>query len=169
MAPRRRVRRRARARRSDTGFLLGAPRPDQTWGPNVWVELAGHAVEDPELTRDLYGAAAERWVDEGATGTTPSSLRTTGSLVDAWFHVGFGMQHVHAMRELTDEPGHRIPERPGGTGRGTRPRRALVELAPMLADHQARSPVFGAVPVDDPDEIRRSSARSWPSPTSSTS
>lgn len=46
------------------GFLLGTQR-DATWGPNVWVELAGQAVEEAELARDLYGAAAARWVDEG--------------------------------------------------------------------------------------------------------
>ena len=43
-----------------TGFLVGAPRPDPLWGPNLWVESAGHAVEEAELARDLYGAAAER-------------------------------------------------------------------------------------------------------------
>ena len=27
------------------GYLLGTPRSDPTWGPNVWVELAGHASD----------------------------------------------------------------------------------------------------------------------------
>nr|MBA2359626.1 hypothetical protein [Actinomycetota bacterium] len=27
--------------------------------------VAGHAVEEPEDARDLYGAAAGRWVEEG--------------------------------------------------------------------------------------------------------
>ena len=26
------------------GYLLGAPKPSRTWGPNLWVEAAGHAV-----------------------------------------------------------------------------------------------------------------------------
>ena len=47
------------------GYLLGAPRPNPIWGEHVWIELAGHAVEEPEDLRDLYGAAAARWVDEG--------------------------------------------------------------------------------------------------------
>src|SRR5690349_2943401 len=37
-----------------TGYLFGAPKSPATWGENVWVESAGHAVETPELARDLY-------------------------------------------------------------------------------------------------------------------
>ena len=48
------------------GYLLGAPDDEAHWGgPNVWVGYAGHAAVDPELVRDLYGFAAQRWVDEG--------------------------------------------------------------------------------------------------------
>src|SRR5262245_26888105 len=48
------------------GFLLGVPR-DALWGPNVWVEPAGHAARYPELVRDLYAVAAEQWVADGRT------------------------------------------------------------------------------------------------------
>ena len=30
------------------GYLLGAPKGGSAWGANVWVESAGHAVEEPE-------------------------------------------------------------------------------------------------------------------------
>ena len=43
------------------------PRSDSAWGPNAWVEAAGHAVEEAETARALYGLAAARWVDEGRT------------------------------------------------------------------------------------------------------
>src|SRR5687768_763802 len=49
------------------GYLLGVPREDPVWGANVWVELAGHAAEEPELVRDLYDLAATRWVEDGQT------------------------------------------------------------------------------------------------------
>ena len=49
------------------GYVVGTPRADPTWGPNVWVEPAGHAVSEPEAASDLYGLAATRWVDEGRT------------------------------------------------------------------------------------------------------
>ena len=54
------------------GYVLGAPRPP-SWGPNVWVEGAGHAVAHPEIVRDLYGLAAARWVEEVRRATTRSS------------------------------------------------------------------------------------------------
>jgi len=36
------------------GYLIGAPRSAEEWGENVWVELAGHAVENAEDIRDLW-------------------------------------------------------------------------------------------------------------------
>ena len=48
------------------GYLLGTRREDQI-GPHVWSYIAGHAVRNPELVRDLYAAAAEAWVDVGLT------------------------------------------------------------------------------------------------------
>ena len=47
------------------GYLLGAHRDVESWGSNIWVEYAGHAVREPELVRDLYAAAAELWVAQG--------------------------------------------------------------------------------------------------------
>jgi len=47
------------------GYLIGAPRAGKVWGSNTWVEFAGHAADEAEDVRDLYAAAAERWVDEG--------------------------------------------------------------------------------------------------------
>jgi len=136
-----------------TGYLVGAPRPDPTWGPNLWVELAGHAVEDPELARDLYGGAAGRWVDEGRIRHYAIVPATDTRLVDAWFHVGFGLQHVQAIRELSGEQETSASSIQVGTAE-ERDLDDLVALAPLLAEHQALSPVFGSVPPDDPDEVR---------------
>lgn len=135
------------------GYLIGAPRPESVWGANVWVELAGHAVREPELARDLYGAAAGPWVEAGGTRHYVIVPAFDASLVDAWFRVGFGAQHVHAIRELRDEP---APE-PSVVQVGEAEERDvddLLELAPLLSEHQALSPVFGGVREDDPDELR---------------
>src|SRR6478752_112223 len=83
------------------GYVLGSPRPP-TWGPNRWVEGAGHAVAEAETVRDLYGFAASRWVEEGATSHYVIVPATDPELVEAWFRVGFGQQHVHAIREVPD-------------------------------------------------------------------
>src|SRR4051794_16806894 len=37
------------------GYLVGK-RGENHVGPHVWSYIAGHAVREPELTRDLYGA-----------------------------------------------------------------------------------------------------------------
>lgn len=124
---------------SESGFVIGAPRDNPVWGPNVWVELAGHAVEEPEHARDLYALAAQRWVDEGHTRHYAIVPATDAELVDAWFRLGFGQQHAVGMREVPAEAAW-----PAGV-REALPEdaEALVALAPLLSDHQALAPVFG--------------------------
>jgi GNAT superfamily N-acetyltransferase len=63
------------------------------------------------------------------------------------------MQHVQAIRELDDAT---TSERPGIQLGDAEERDVddLIELDPLLRQHQALSPVFAAVPADDPDELR---------------
>jgi GNAT superfamily N-acetyltransferase len=135
-----------------TGYLVGAPR-GTLWGPNVWVELAGHAVEDAEAARDLYAAVAGDWVEAGNHRHYVLVPASDAALLDAWFNVGFGLQQVHAVIEIPDEP---VRKRPGiEVGEAEeRDLEDLIALAPLLAEHQAVSPVFGRLPADDPDELR---------------
>jgi GNAT superfamily N-acetyltransferase len=132
------------------GYLLGTHKDDSRWGPNVWVEAAGHAVEDAEVIRDLYATAAAQWFDEGRTRQYVMVPASDRGLLDAWARLSFGQQHAHGIRDVPDVP---WPE-------GVRPAQeqdldALVELSPLLADHQARSPVFGiGLPRESPEEIR---------------
>jgi GNAT superfamily N-acetyltransferase len=132
------------------GYLVGM-RKDDSWGPNnVWVEAAGHAAQDAETVRDLYGAAATRWVDEGRTRHYALVPATDEALVQAWFRVGFGQQHAHGIREVT----------PTAWPVGARPAEqrdvdGMVEVAPTLGEHQLLSPVFSeAAPTETPEELR---------------
>ena len=93
---------------STVGFVLGSRR-DETWGANVWVEPAGHAVDEPETVRDLYALAATRWMEEGRNAHYAVVPTNDPALVDAWFRVGFGLQHVHALREAPAEPVTVVP------------------------------------------------------------
>ena len=136
------------------GFLLGVPK-DASWGPNVWVEPAGHAAARAELVRDLYAAAAERWVADGRTSHYAVVPATDPALVDAWFRLGFGHQHVHAIQETPTASSGRVP--PAGLEL-RRARRddldALARLDVELPRHQTLSPVFSRLPLQSVDEAR---------------
>ena len=93
---------------AEDGYLL-ATRLDESWGPNAWIELAGHAVREPELVRDLYAHAAARWVEEGRTRHYAVVPATDAELVDAWFRLGFGQQQAHGMQEVPDENEVAVP------------------------------------------------------------
>ena len=125
------------------GYLLGAPKPRGPWGANVWVESAGHAVEDAEDARDLYAVAATRWVDEGATAHYVLVPAHDDALVGAWFRLAFGHQHTHAIRELPTTPPPvpaRILVRPAV--RADIPVLARLDLE--LPQHQGLAPTFSA-------------------------
>lgn len=149
------------------GFLLGAPKPSAVWGPNVWVESAGQAVEDPETIRDLYALAAERWVAEGRTAHYVLTPTHDVRLLDAWCRLGFGQQHAHGLRGLPTSapvPPDRISIRPA--------RRedivALARLDLVLPEHQARTPVFSAGQVPTYEEARAEWDRDFDDPAYAT-
>jgi len=125
------------------GFVLGAPKTSPMWGPNIWVEAAGQAVTDAEVMRDLYAAAATRWVDEGRTAHYVVVPAHDEELVRAWFRLGFGQQHAHAIR-----PPEKLAAPLAG---GLSVRRAVRADVPELARldlelplHQGLSPTFSA-------------------------
>ena len=129
------------------GYVIGVPK-DALWGPNIWVEPAGHAAERAELVRDLYAVAAERWVADGRTSHYAIVPATDPALVDAWFRLGFGHQHVHGIQETPND----IPSTPAPPGMEMRPPRrsdidALARIDLALPEHQALSPVFSKLPL----------------------
>jgi GNAT superfamily N-acetyltransferase len=132
------------------GYILGIPKSDGIWGPNVWVDPAGHAAEEPEDVRDLYAAVAADWVGQGRTRHYVMAPASDEPLLDAWNRLGFGQQQALAVREL-----------PATTPRfdGVRVAEAqdidtLIELAPLLSDHQESSPVFSSGPRYTEKELR---------------
>ena len=132
------------------GYLFGAPRPNPIWGEHVWIELAGHAVEEPEDLRDLYGAAAARWVEEGWVRQYAIVPAHDPALLRAWWRAGFGQQHALGVREVPEvawPEDLRLAEE--------RDVDVLIALTPLLPEHQALSPTFaGGMPLEDPDEQR---------------
>jgi ribosomal protein S18 acetylase RimI-like enzyme len=136
------------------GYLLGTRLADEVWGPNIWVEQAGHAATDAEDVRDLYAEAAARWVEEGRTAHYALVPASDVALVDAWFRLSFGQQHALGVRELdaADDP---APPDTVVVRRATGDDlEALVELGPLLSDHQAQSPVFARGFDETEEELR---------------
>jgi len=136
------------------GYLIGTSRETKTWGENVWVELAGHAVEEPEDVRDLYGEAAAGWVDEGRTRHYAFAPAADSDLLDAWFRLGFGHQHAHALQEVTPR---KVALPPGIEIREPREEEIeeLIEVDLALPEHQSRSPVFSTIGRPPREELRK--------------
>ena len=136
------------------GYVIGCPQAPEEWGPNVWVELPGHAVEDAEDARDLYGHAAARWVEEG-NRQHYALLPPDPELVDAWFRVGFGQQQAHGYREVPRGVEVQLPA--GCEIR--RPEESMVDdliaLDFALPRHQAASPVFSPRSLPTEEASRR--------------
>ena len=134
---------------TDGAYVLGRPDSPERWGPNMWVGPAGHAARDAELLRDVWGAAAAGWFEQGVRAHYALVPGNDTSLLDGWFRLGFGAQQAHGVME--------IPERewPPSVREATRDDiEALVEIGPLLSRHQHQSPVFSSVPEQGADEVR---------------
>jgi GNAT superfamily N-acetyltransferase len=84
---------------SEQGYLFGRP-----WHDWQTVGIGGHAVRgEVEHVRDLYAAAAARWVDDGRRQHVAFVPSYDAGLVDAWFRLSFGVNGVLAMRQTGPE------------------------------------------------------------------
>jgi ribosomal protein S18 acetylase RimI-like enzyme len=136
------------------GYVVGAPRKEAIWGDNVFVEVAGHAVEEAEDIRDLYGLAASRWVEEGRNRHSAVVPAHDSDLNGTWWRLGFGQQQAHGIREVPPQTDAQVPD--GFEIRGPREDEIeeLIELDLALPDHQRRSPVFGSGGMPTREECR---------------
>jgi GNAT superfamily N-acetyltransferase len=85
-------------------YLIAAPKLIPGGLSWMLAGVAGLAIDgDAEPMRDVYAAAAQRWVDEGElrhAAFVPASER---ELIDAWFRLSFGVSSVLAARETAGE------------------------------------------------------------------
>jgi len=136
------------------GYVIGISKDEKVWGRNVWVEAPGHAADDPDVLRQLYAGAAGTWVEAGRTNHHVLVPATDTGLVDAWFRLDFGQQHLHAVREVPPPEFGVVPRTELTIRRATlEDIEPLVELERVLPLHLAGSPVFSRLPVSSPDEI----------------
>ncbi|HZE28830.1 MAG TPA: GNAT family N-acetyltransferase [Gaiellaceae bacterium] len=116
------------------------------------IGIAGQALEgDRERMRDLYAAAAERWVDEGHTKQVVFVPAHDDELLDAWFRLGFGASATLAHRETGCEE----PFEAGvGIRRGTPDDYGdAARLERELSAALVPSPSFSEIPLQSVEEI----------------
>ena len=154
--------------RGDTpvGYLVGISKDVQGWGPNVWVEPAGHAAVDRSVVRQLYAAAAAAWVAAGRTNHHVLVPATDADLVEAWFGLDFGQQHLHALREVPVASFGVVPRSELVIRRPTRADiPAMAELELVLPRHSPLAPLFATVPIQPIDEVEAELTEDFDNPT----
>jgi GNAT superfamily N-acetyltransferase len=142
------------------GYLVGKGRDDHV-GPLVWSFVAGHAVREPELTRDLYAAVAGSWVDAGLTRHFVY-VPFLPELVDPWFRLSFGGSAALAAQETSP----RSPVEADVTVRESTPEdvRAAAELDLLMGESMLPSPSFSYQRLDRQDATVEEWADTWEQP-----
>jgi len=136
---------------SGDAYVIAAP---TAFAGGSWlrVGIAGLAIEgERDRIRDLYAAAAERWLEEGHTRHGVFVPSHDAELVDAWFRLEFGASANLAMRETA-------PEEPFDAGleirRGTPD--DFGEAARLDREVSAAlrtSPSFSGIPLQSLEEL----------------
>lgn len=137
-------------------YLIGLQKDREAWGENAWVESAGHAADDPADIRVLYAAAAADWVAAGRNNHHVLVPASDAGLVEAWFGLDFGQQHVHAVRDVPPASFGITPRSELVVRRATSDDTdALLVMDRVLPDHLALSPVFSRLKPWPIEEARR--------------
>jgi ribosomal protein S18 acetylase RimI-like enzyme len=139
------------------GYPLGQRRDDQI-GPLIWSHVAGHAVREPEVARDLYCLAAEGWVADGVSRhfVFVPALR---DLVEPWFRLSFGASAALAARETAREP---VPDN-GIVIRDSTVAdlEAAAGYERLLWEHLGAPPSFSGLTAPSDDEIIDDWRETW--------
>ena len=143
--------------REIVGYLLGKRREDQV-GPHIWSYIAGHAVQEPELVRDLYAAAARDWVEAGLTRHFVY-VPAVPELVDPWFRLSFGASAALGTRETAPEPQVEADV----TVRESTPDdvRVAAQLDRLMSESMIPAPSFSYYEPEDEDTLVAEWADTW--------
>ena len=115
------------------------------------MEPGGHAARDPEAVRDLYRAAAPRWVEGGAplhVALVPAVPR----LAEPWFRLAFAHMQAYGIRESGADA---RPLREGLTVRegAIDDLRTAPELVTQIWEHHRQAPTYTGLTVPSVDEF----------------
>jgi GNAT superfamily N-acetyltransferase len=148
------------------GYIIGISKPEASWGPNVWVEAAGHSAADAAVVRALYAAASAAWVEAGRLNHHVLVPASDAELVDAWFGLDFGTQHLHAVREVPAATFGVVPRAELVIRRPTRADIfAMAELELVLPEHLRGAPVFSRLPIETIEEVEAAIVEDFDDPS----
>jgi predicted N-acetyltransferase YhbS len=141
------------------GYLIGKHKEDAI-GPHIWSGLAGHAVEDPEIVRDLYADAAARWVADGLTRHFVFAP-AHDELIEPWARLSFGISAAQAIRTTGSEGEGTVT--PGVTVRRSSPADLpdVARLAAVLEAALLASPSFSGVPGQTEEQHAEEWSDTW--------
>ena len=134
-------------------YLIGTVR-EPVHEEHVWVDYAGHAVEDAEDMRDVYAVAAAQWVDDGRLRHYVQVPAYDEALLGSWFRLSFGQQQADGIQDVPREVDVQLPagfEIRQPTGDDVE---ALLEVDLALPVHHRRSPVFSTRPLPTREALR---------------
>ncbi|HKG18524.1 MAG TPA: GNAT family N-acetyltransferase, partial [Candidatus Limnocylindrales bacterium] len=124
-----------------------------------------HAAAEPEVVRELYGVAASVWVEAGLTNHHVVVPASDASLVDAWFRLDFGQQHLHAVREPPARDFAVIPRSELVIRLAAREDiPALADLELVLPRHSRSSPVFSRLELPTLEQTTAELEADWGDP-----
>ena len=148
------------------GYVVGTEKDRKMWGGrNVWVEAGGHAAVDGAAIRAIYAVAANAWAAEDRFNHHVLVPASDAALVDAWFSLDFGQQHLHAVREAPPASFGVVPRSELVIRRMTRDDLpAVAELELVLPNHMQGAPVFSRLPIQPYEEILAELEADWDDP-----
>ena len=131
------------------GYLVGKPE-DSPLGRALRSGHAGHAVTDPEITRDLYEVAAGRWVNDGLVRHNVF-VPKLDHLIEPWFRLSFGGSAIQALlavpeRATCDQASGIRPSTPADLGDAAR-------LHAVQEEHLTRPPSFNGFRTSSQSEL----------------
>ena len=134
-------------------YAIGRVAENGLWATHAWIDRAGSASAEPELTRDVYAAAAPAWLAAGARMHL-ALVPAVAGMLDPWYRLGFGQMQLEAVREAGASP-RPLPEgvtvRRGGIDDLET---AALPTGRLIWEHQALAPAFTGLTPPSDEQLR---------------
>jgi ribosomal protein S18 acetylase RimI-like enzyme len=143
------------------GYLISDLLLDEVWSRSAWVRLAGWALAAEagwDLIGDMYSALGPRWLDYGCFTHFAQVSTAAPALVQTWFMLGFGVEQIEALADLTTlvlPPPRPVPDLQIRQAEASEAdRQVLRQIAPLIRRQLEYAPAW-AVSLPETEEQNR--------------